>query len=322
MMCSFALALLVVPIGGTSAAVPGLSFTETGCEGHSDSVARLYTAGLGRRPEQPGFEFWLGEYSSGRWSLPRMATFFTQSNEFSSLYGNLDHEGFVRQLYRNVLGREGEDGGVAYWTGQLNTAQTRGGVLLRFAESPENIASSGTAQPLLGAFNDGLPGRWTCVVPPTQPPPPGNPGDSKNCSDFATQAEAQAWFDTYYPTYGDIANLDADNNRLACESLAGPTVAAPGQSTTTNPPPAAPPPTTPPSTTTTTTAPTTTVVPTTTTTTASACNSNYSGCVPIASDVDCLGGSGNGPAYVAGPVQVIGTDVYDLDGDSDGVGCE
>ena len=52
------------------------------------------------------------------------------------------------------------------------------------------------------------------------------------------------------------------------------------------------------------------------------CDPNYSGCVPIASDVDCAGGSGNGPAYVRGPVQVIGRDIYDLDADHDGVGCE
>jgi len=53
------------------------------------------------------------------------------------------------------------------------------------------------------------------------------------------------------------------------------------------------------------------------------CDPNYSGaCVPIASDVDCAGGSGNGPAYVAGPVTVIGSDIYDLDRDGDGVGCE
>jgi hypothetical protein len=52
------------------------------------------------------------------------------------------------------------------------------------------------------------------------------------------------------------------------------------------------------------------------------CNSNYSGCVPIASDVDCAGGSGNGPAYVSGPVYVTGIDVYDLDRDGNGVGCE
>ncbi len=53
-----------------------------------------------------------------------------------------------------------------------------------------------------------------------------------------------------------------------------------------------------------------------------ACDSNYSGCVPIASDVDCAGGSGNGPAYVAGPIRVIGNDVYGLDNDKDGVACE
>src|SRR5215213_379442 len=55
---------------------------------------------------------------------------------------------------------------------------------------------------------------------------------------------------------------------------------------------------------------------------ASQCDPNYSGCVPIASDVDCAGGSGNGPAYVKGPVTVIGKDIYKLDGDHDGIGCE
>lgn len=53
------------------------------------------------------------------------------------------------------------------------------------------------------------------------------------------------------------------------------------------------------------------------------CDPNYSGaCVPIASDVDCEGGGGNGPAYVRGPVYVIGTDIYKLDADHDGIGCE
>ncbi|WP_454855278.1 G5 domain-containing protein [Promicromonospora soli] len=52
------------------------------------------------------------------------------------------------------------------------------------------------------------------------------------------------------------------------------------------------------------------------------CDPNYSDCVPIASDVDCEGGSGNGPAYVSGPVRVTGTDIYDLDADGNGVGCE
>lgn len=52
------------------------------------------------------------------------------------------------------------------------------------------------------------------------------------------------------------------------------------------------------------------------------CDPNYDPCVPIASDVDCAGGSGNGPEYVTGPVRVTGTDIYGLDRDGDGVACE
>ena len=52
------------------------------------------------------------------------------------------------------------------------------------------------------------------------------------------------------------------------------------------------------------------------------CDPNYSGCVPIASDVDCEGGPGDGPAYVKGPVRVIGKDIYKLDRDRNGIGCE
>jgi resuscitation-promoting factor RpfB len=51
------------------------------------------------------------------------------------------------------------------------------------------------------------------------------------------------------------------------------------------------------------------------------CDPNYSGCVPIDSDVDCEGGSGNGPSYT-GQVTVVGEDIYGLDADDDGVGCE
>lgn len=51
------------------------------------------------------------------------------------------------------------------------------------------------------------------------------------------------------------------------------------------------------------------------------CHASYRPCVPITSDVDCAGGSGNGPAYT-GRVEVIGPDEYDLDRDGNGIGCE
>ena len=53
------------------------------------------------------------------------------------------------------------------------------------------------------------------------------------------------------------------------------------------------------------------------------CDSNYTGaCVPIDSDVDCAGGSGNGPSYASGPIYVVVDDIYGLDRDGYGVGCQ
>lgn len=146
------------------------------------------------------------------------------------------------------------------------------------------------------------------------------------------------------PAAGEpIGEGDAE---LAAVKDGEPSICNPQAEEAAAPPPTTPPPTPPPTTTerttTTTTSTTTTLPPTTTTSTTQPpppppppttaeiqpffpqqdCDPNYSGCVPIASDVDCAGGSGNGPAYVSGPVKVIGVDIYKLDHDKDGYGCE
>ena len=53
------------------------------------------------------------------------------------------------------------------------------------------------------------------------------------------------------------------------------------------------------------------------------CHPSYKGaCLdPNASDYDCVGGRGNGPKYT-GKVRVVGPDVFRLDADHDGWGCE
>jgi hypothetical protein len=48
---------------------------------------------------------------------------------------------------------------------------------------------------------------------------PASPGDTKNCSDFSTQRDAQAAFDYWYPAYGDVFKLDRDNDFVACEEF-------------------------------------------------------------------------------------------------------
>ena len=58
------------------------------------------------------------------------------------------------------------------------------------------------------------------------------------------------------------------------------------------------------------------------------CDENYALCVPVAGDVDCAGTASDvdpdvdGTSYMAGPVEVVGDDVYSLDADHDGIACD
>ena len=70
----------------------------------------------------------------------------------------------------------------------------------------------------------------TPIIPPppasttsttTTTPTPANPGDAVDCGDFATWAPAQAYYDFYFPFYGDVAGLDGDNDGIACETHPG-----------------------------------------------------------------------------------------------------
>ena len=62
----------------------------------------------------------------------------------------------------------------------------------------------------------------TTVTPPaTTSGAPDNPGNTKNCSDFSNYAQAKAWYDTYFPYYGDVAGLDGNNDLIPCQSLPG-----------------------------------------------------------------------------------------------------
>ncbi len=74
---------------------------------------------------------------------------------------------------------------------------------------------------LVGRWSAGQAGDTLGVRRGAAPPPavPQNPGDTVDCPHFATQAQAQEWFLRHYPSYGDVANLDADDDGRACEYL-------------------------------------------------------------------------------------------------------
>ncbi|MCU1452908.1 MAG: hypothetical protein JWN46_1054 [Acidimicrobiales bacterium] len=100
-------------------------------------VLRLYWAFFLREPDQGGYDYWLGQYSTGG-GLAGIAEKFAQSAEFKSAYGPLSDREFVQRVYVNVLTRKADDAGVTYWVDQLqHHGLTRGGLMTKFSESPE-----------------------------------------------------------------------------------------------------------------------------------------------------------------------------------------
>jgi hypothetical protein len=110
--------------------------------GTGEDVSRIYTAALGRLPDEGGLVFWTSQVDGSHVPLNHIAADFTTSPEFIQHYGALSDANFVNQLYQNVLGRPGEAAGVQSWENTLAAGTSRGTVVEGFAQSPENRAKT------------------------------------------------------------------------------------------------------------------------------------------------------------------------------------
>lgn len=115
-----------------------------------EPVVRLYVAYFGRLPDPSGLRYWMGRRDAGL-TVARISAVFADSSEFRSTYGSLTNRQFVELVYRNVLDREGDAGGIAFWTGRLDRRVTsRGHLMASFSESSEYQRATG---PLVGVVS-------------------------------------------------------------------------------------------------------------------------------------------------------------------------
>src|SRR5262245_20451257 len=105
--------------------------------GVAGRIARLYFAYFQRAPDDAGLEYWLARSKAGA-SLGSISEALATTPEFQSRYGSLNNTQFVTLIYRNLLGRDPDPSGFAYWVGQLNSAAlSRPRTVLDFSQSPE-----------------------------------------------------------------------------------------------------------------------------------------------------------------------------------------
>jgi hypothetical protein len=110
------------------------------------SLVRLYYAYFHRDAldDPAGLAYWERQYGTGASCLTEVSEYFARSAEFIGTYGNLTDAAFVHRVYVNVLGREPDGAGSAYWSNQLATGRVRRGTMMvGFSESPEFRSISG-----------------------------------------------------------------------------------------------------------------------------------------------------------------------------------
>lgn len=153
-LVALAIVLIATLMVSSPAPVSSQAAAPGDCVAMTDSITRLYSAYFLRQPDAGGYNFWSGEFASGRRGLQGMSDFFATSDEFRSLYANLSNREFVELVYQNVLDRQPDAAGLNFWTGQLDSrAMTRGTVMINFSESTEYVRLTNTIAPLAGYFN-------------------------------------------------------------------------------------------------------------------------------------------------------------------------
>ena len=103
----------------------------------AQQVYRLYQATLDRDPDTAGLTDWTSRINDGEITSTQLAGGFVGSREFQIVYGALDDRAFVSLLYGNVLDRDPDAAGLAYWTGRIATGTSREQVVLGFSDSLE-----------------------------------------------------------------------------------------------------------------------------------------------------------------------------------------
>ena len=114
---------------------------EAGATAFDDAAAqvyRLYQAALGREPGAQGLRYWTDVLLAGTPSED-VAAGFLASAEFRARFSAETTAEFVTLVYRNVLGRDPEPTGLAYWVDAIDEGGlARTDVMLAITNSAEN----------------------------------------------------------------------------------------------------------------------------------------------------------------------------------------
>jgi len=95
------------------------------------TLTELYIAYFDRAPDALGLSFWATAFQTNGFSFDAIADLFFTQPETVALYSGFSDGDFVTAVYNNVLGRDPDQAGFEFWSGQLaNGNVTESGFIL------------------------------------------------------------------------------------------------------------------------------------------------------------------------------------------------
>jgi len=83
-------------------------------------VLELYTAYFNRAADKAGVDYWTNEMDTNGWTLDQVAQSFADQTEYTTAYAGMDNAAIVTAVYTNVLNRDADTDGSAYWVSELD----------------------------------------------------------------------------------------------------------------------------------------------------------------------------------------------------------
>lgn len=101
------------------------------------SVYRLYQSIMAREPDVEGIRWWTEQIEQGKALSQVVEAFLAARNDTNQFMGISNNSLWLDTLYQQVMGRNADSGGKAYWLNRLETGSSKAEVLLAFSESKE-----------------------------------------------------------------------------------------------------------------------------------------------------------------------------------------
>lgn len=98
-------------------------------------VENFYLGFHGRKADPSGANFWADQIISGNRSVAQVVDFFINSDEFKNK--GYSSEEYVKAVYKGILGREADIGGLNFWLNQIVNGGSKKYVLKCIFNSPE-----------------------------------------------------------------------------------------------------------------------------------------------------------------------------------------